>query len=55
MRASRCHDTFGRGAESLADLGFIEVTPVGEFMTYGIGVRLVTMRIPEAARGRAPA
>jgi hypothetical protein len=43
------------GKDSLADLGFIEVTPVGEFMTYGIGVPLVTMRIPEAARGRAPA
>ena len=41
--------------QALADLGFIEVRPVGEFMTYGIGVRLVTMRIPEAARGRAPA
>lgn len=39
---------------SLADLGFIEVTPVGEFMTYGIGVPLMTMRVPEAARGRAP-
>jgi len=42
------------GKESLADLGFIEVTPAGEFMTYGIGVSLMTMRHPEAARGRAP-
>ena len=42
------------GKESLADLGFIEVTPVGEFVTYGIGVPLMTMRSPEAARGRAP-
>ena len=41
-------------APSLADLGFIEVRPVGEFMTYGIGVPLMTMRVPEAARGRAP-
>ena len=39
--------------QDLADLGFIEVTPVGEFMTYGIGVPLMTMRVPEAARGRA--
>ena len=41
------------GKESLADLGFIEITPVGEFVTYGIGVPLMTMRSPEAARGRA--
>ncbi len=40
--------------QDLADLGFIEVTPAGEFMTYGIGVSLMTMRHPEAARGRAP-
>jgi hypothetical protein len=39
---------------SLADLCFIGVTPAGEFMTYGIGVPLLTMRRPEAARGRAP-
>ena len=42
------------GKESLVDLCFIEVTPVGEFVTYGIGVPLRTMRSPEAARGRAP-
>ena len=40
--------------QALADLGFIEVRPVGEFMTYGIGVPLMTMRVPEAARSRAP-
>ena len=40
--------------QALADLGFIVVRPVGEFMTYGIGVPLMTMRVPEAARGRAP-
>jgi hypothetical protein len=39
---------------SLADLCFIEVTPAGEFVTYGIGVPMMTMRSPEAARGRAP-
>ena len=42
------------GKESLVDLGFIEVTPVGEFVTYGIGVPLMTIPSPEAARGRAP-
>jgi nitroimidazol reductase NimA-like FMN-containing flavoprotein (pyridoxamine 5'-phosphate oxidase superfamily) len=40
--------------QDLADLCFIEVTPAGEFLTYGIGVSLMTMRRPEAARGRAP-
>ena len=39
--------------QSLADLGFIEVTPAGEFVTYGGGVPLMAMRVPEAARGRA--
>ena len=40
--------------QDLSDLAFIELTPVGEFMTYGIGVSMRTMRRPEAARGRAP-
>ena len=40
--------------EMLADLCVIAVEPVGEFVTYGVGVSLVTMRTPEAARGRAP-
>lgn len=30
----------------------IEVTPVKEFVTYGIGVSLMEMRSPEKARGR---
>ncbi|MBI3961294.1 MAG: pyridoxamine 5'-phosphate oxidase family protein [Deinococcus sp.] len=38
----------------LADLCIIKVKPVGQFITYGIGVPLLTMRDPEAARGRAP-
>lgn len=37
----------------LAGICFIEVQPVGNFVTYGIGVSLMTMRNPEAARGRA--
>lgn len=32
----------------------IEVTPEKEFVTYGVGVSLLDMRIPEKARGRAP-
>jgi len=28
--------------------------PEGEFVTYGIGVRLIEMRDPNKARGRAP-
>jgi hypothetical protein len=32
----------------------IEIVPEGEFVTYGIGVPLMTMRDPAAARGRAP-
>lgn len=32
----------------------IEVTPVGDFITYGIGIPLIKMREPELARGRAP-
>ena len=32
----------------------IEVTPEGEFITYGIGIPLMKMRDPELARGRAP-
>ena len=32
----------------------IEVIPQGDFLTYGIGVPLLTMRKPEQARGRAP-
>ncbi len=31
----------------------IEVTPQGEFVTYGVGVSLMQMRFPDKARGRA--
>lgn len=41
-------------AELVADSCLIEVTPVGDFVTYGIGVPLMQMRHPEQARGRAP-
>jgi hypothetical protein len=32
----------------------IEVTPEGEFLTYGVGVSLMKMRTPATARGRVP-
>jgi hypothetical protein len=32
----------------------IRVAPAGDFVTYGVGVPLLTMRHPEEARGRAP-
>lgn len=31
----------------------IEVEPTGDFITYGVGVSLMTMRTPAKARGRA--
>jgi hypothetical protein len=38
----------------VADSCLIEVTPVKEFITYGVGVSLMTMREPQKARGRVP-
>lgn len=32
----------------------IEVTPQRDFITYGVGVSLLTMRFPEKSRARAP-
>lgn len=32
----------------------IEVTPEGDFITYGIGMSTMQMRFPEKARGRVP-
>ena len=40
--------------EMLASSCIVEITPVGEFVTYGVGVRLMDMREPDKARGRAP-
>jgi nitroimidazol reductase NimA-like FMN-containing flavoprotein (pyridoxamine 5'-phosphate oxidase superfamily) len=40
--------------EMVAGSCLVEITPVGEFVTYGVGVRLMDMREPEKARGRAP-
>lgn len=44
----------GAGEELIAESCLIEVTPQGEFITYGIGVPLMKMRDPAAARGRVP-
>lgn len=38
--------------EDKASMGIIEVTPVGNFVTYGVGVSLMDMRDPHKARGR---
>lgn len=40
--------------EERQQICILRVRPAGEFVTYGIGVPLLTMRKPEAARGRAP-
>jgi len=40
--------------EFMKDNCLIEVSPEGEFITYGIGIPLIQMREPELARGRAP-
>ncbi|MCA9934345.1 MAG: pyridoxamine 5'-phosphate oxidase family protein [Ardenticatenaceae bacterium] len=39
--------------ETLATMCVIEIQPVGDFITYGVGIPLMTMRHPEQARGRA--
>lgn len=38
----------------LSDLCMIAITPQGHFLTYGVGVSLMTMRHPEQARARVP-
>ncbi|RME51325.1 MAG: pyridoxamine 5'-phosphate oxidase family protein [Caldilineae bacterium] len=38
--------------ETSPPFAVIEVTPKGDFVTYGVGVPLLTMRDPEKARGR---
>ena len=38
----------------VADSCLIEVTPVKDFITYGVGVSLMQMRDTKKARGRAP-
>jgi hypothetical protein len=38
----------------MAESSVIEVTPVGDFVTYGVGIPMMQMRDPEKSRGRAP-
>ena len=38
----------------MAESVLIEVTPVKDFVTYGVGIPLMKMRDPNQARGRAP-
>jgi hypothetical protein len=51
LRAAFRHKAEDRGM--VAESCLIEVTPVGDFVTYGVGVPLMQMREPERARGRA--
>jgi hypothetical protein len=41
------------GAEDRQAISVIRVQPMGEFLTYGVGVPLHVMRRPEDAKGRA--
>ena len=41
-------------SEKVAGMSVLEIEPLGDFVTYGIGVPLMQMRFPEKARGRAP-
>jgi hypothetical protein len=38
----------------LAEATVIQVTPVGDFLTYGVGMPMLQMRDTVRARGRAP-
>lgn len=46
-----------RGLEAdpneMATASIVEITPIGDFVTYGIGISLMQMRFPDKARGRA--
>lgn len=40
--------------DKMAALCVVVIEPIGDFLTYGVGIPLMTMRDPEKARGRAP-
>lgn len=42
------------GPTLMTELCILEITLHGDFLTYGVGVPMITMRKPEEARGRAP-
>ncbi len=55
--ADLAHSVFRHKAddqEFMKENCLIEVTPAGEFITYGVGIPLMQMREPELSRGRAP-
>lgn len=55
--ADLAHSVFRHKADDLEFMKencLIEVTPVGEFITYGVGIPLMQMREPELSRGRTP-
>ena len=41
-------------SEEVKNMAVMETAPQGDFVTYGVGVSMMTMRHPEEARGRAP-
>ena len=43
-----------KDTEKVASMCVIEIVPKGDFVTYGVGIPLMTMREPEKASGRAP-
>ena len=40
--------------EAVREMVVVEIAPEEDFVTYGVGVSLLTMRDTDAARGRAP-
>lgn len=50
----RLYGPVAADAAKIADSTVIVVEPVGEFVTYGVGVSLMEMRDTVKARGRAP-
>lgn len=45
---------FAEDLEFISENCLIEVSPIGDFITYGVGIPLMKMMKPELARGRAP-
>ena len=41
-------------ADMIKEMCVIEIQPVGDFITYGVGIRMMEMMDQEKARGRAP-
>ena len=45
---------FAEDLEFISENCLIEVSPVDDFITYGVGIPLMKMMKPELARGRSP-